>query len=292
VEIRGADTLLPDAFGRFGNEFLGFIRGLFLCHLLGINRVSAKGVKYLFPRPFTTTDGFKVLPEITKDMKVISFNSFKAEGSRECPIEDWALGATVRDEALASLPPVRVNSSALYISARGGDIFEPGTRWFFYGQPPCHYFLDAMRMEGRQTFVMSNREAPNPCIAQMERDGAVFLRNGTWMHDLAHLIQARRVVVSRTTFIPALLLLSKPKDALYAFVSRYRIPQWEGATWQMDRFDRFGPHHKCRATDAYENSVMRRWNASLVQVHIIETTRAGCTWEYGQLGPLSEYDQN
>jgi hypothetical protein len=122
---------------------LCFIRGLFLCHLFGINRILAGGVKFLFPRPFSTTEGIEVVPEITKGMKEIHFRSFQAEGSRECILDDWALGATVRDEALKWLPPVTVNDSALYINARGGDIFQPGTPWFFSGQPPCHYFLDA-----------------------------------------------------------------------------------------------------------------------------------------------------
>jgi hypothetical protein len=138
--------------------------------------------------------------------------------------------------------------------------------------------------------VMSNKEAPNPCIPEMKRHGAIFVRDGTWVHDLARLVHARRMVVSRSSFTPALMLISRPKDVLYAFVSRYRIPQWGGSTWQMDRYDRFGPHHKCRATDAYENAVMKNWSANRDQIHILKTIRAGCIWEYGQLGPLSAYD--
>jgi hypothetical protein len=209
-------------------------------------------------------------------------SSFEADGSPECPLDDIAIAATVRDELVAALPKVAVNSSTLYICARGGEVMEKGTPFYWHGQPPCHYYLDAMRMDGApQTIVLSNQKGPSPCVRQLVAQGAVYGGlHGRWM-DLARLVDAKRMVVSRTSFTIADMLLSKPKDVLYAFVTRYSTCVWQNHERLHDDYDRFQPHHKCRSTDEYDDLMLQEWHATDEQMEIMITTKRGCTWGYG-----------
>jgi hypothetical protein len=282
ASILEADTLKPEAFGGFGNHFLAFIRGLFVCYILKFERIVVGDLGLGFRRPFKTTDGMEViLTAEGKPIRVVEVNSFEMDGSPECPLDDIGIAATIREELVKWFPKVEVNDSALYVCARGGDVMLPGTPYWFYGQPPCHYYTDAMRMDGRKTFVMSNREGPSPCVAHMVNAGASYVSAGDAMSDVARLVHARRIVVSRTTFTMAAMLLSKPKDVLYAFVTRYSMCIWPNHTWSHDSYDRFGRHHKCRATLDYEEAVLREWQATEEQMHIMETTSNGCKWAYG-----------
>jgi hypothetical protein len=52
-------------------------------------------------------------------------------------------------------------------------------------------------------------------------------------------------------------------------------------SWHADRYDRFGAHHKCRATPEYEDTVIRTWRANHKQIVHMMTTVNGCIWEYG-----------
>jgi hypothetical protein len=140
-----------------------------------------------------------------------------------------------------------------------------------YGKLPCHYYLDAMRMEGRKTFVMSNPGRPNPCVALLVEAGAVYVTTQTYLQDFACLVHAKRLVASRSTFPIAAMLLSKPKDAFYALVSSKTILRYQ--------FERFGPCRKCRTTDAYEEEVIKTWTANERQLHFMQTTHNGCVWE-------------
>jgi hypothetical protein len=275
--------LVPSWFGGLGNQFLAFIHGLFLSYIFGYEQILVQGSILCFRRSFMTTDGLRVWvdwkpPNVT----IVEMNSFEADGSPECPLDDVAIAATIRAELVACLPPVAVNESALYICARGGELIIRGTPFWWHGQPPCHYFLDAMEKDGsRQTFVMSNGDNPSPCVSQLVARGAVYASKETPDHDFARFIGAKRIVTSRTSFLTAIMLLSKPKDVVYAFVTQYSMCVWPNHSFLNDYFDRFGPHHKCRATEEYDEKVLKRWSASEEQMEILEKTKKGCVWEYG-----------
>jgi hypothetical protein len=272
--------LILRGFGGFGNQFISFIRGLFLCYIFGYEYISISTFMFCICRPFLTTDGILVVlgqPALGS----VYVNSFEVDGSPECPLHDIPIAATVRDEFVGCLPKVAVNDSALYICARGGDIIEKGTPFSWYGQPPCHYYVDAMRMDGRTTVVMSNYDRPSPCVEQLVELGATYGSLEMPMHDLAMLVHSRRMVVSRTSFTTAVMLLSKPKDVLYAFVTQYSLCIWPNHTYLNDYYDRFGRHYKCRATPEYDKAVLEEWHATDKQMKIMETTKNGCVWEFG-----------
>jgi hypothetical protein len=280
------EAFVTMGFGGFGNEFASFIRGLFLCYIFGYEKlvISQLSLIITITTGFNTTDGIQISLQALESLPptYVNVNSFEVDGAPECPLDDIAIAATIKDQLVAGLPKVDVNSSALYICARGGEVMVKGTPFYFYGQPPCQYYLDAMRMDGApMTVVMSNHNEPNPCVEPLVAQGAVYGSLQGPREDLARFVHSRRMVVSRTSFTMAIMLLSKPKDVLYAFVTRYSTCIWVNHSRLHDDYDRFGPHHKCRATDEYDEKVLREWHATDEQIAIMRTTKKGCVWEYG-----------
>jgi hypothetical protein len=282
--IDHGQAFVPQGFGGFGNHLAAFIRALFLCHIFGYRQVVISELSLGVSRDFVTTDGITVLLGAPDPLPsaYVSINSYEIDGTPECPLDDVSIAATVRDALVAALPNVTVDASTLYICTRGGDIMETNTPFWFYGQPPCHYFLDAMRMDkASRTVVLSNQDHPNPCVEQLVANGAVYgSLHGQW-EDLARLVHAKRLVVPRSSFTTASMLLSKPKDVLYAFFTKYSMCIWDGHSRLNDDYDRFGAHHKCRATPEYDDKVLREWQATDEQKEIMNTTKKGCEWEYG-----------
>jgi hypothetical protein len=209
--------------------------------------------------------------------RLISLNTFEIDGSPDCPLDDVNIAATIRDEFLDCLPTVEVNNSILYIYMRGGKLNEPSPRFWLNGHPPCHYYIDAIKKDNAsKVVVMSNVNYPSPCI---EKVGGLYEKPKSVWHDLAKLIQAKRIVTSRTTFTPAVMLLSEPKDAFYAFVSKVSMCDWKGHSILNDDYERFGKHRKCKATLEYEMGVLKKWEANQRQVEVMMETKEGCIWE-------------
>jgi hypothetical protein len=276
-------AFVPRGFGGFGNQFAAFIRALFLCYIFNYRSVVVSDLRLLIAPAFTTTDGIEVLripPPLPPTY--VPVNSFEVEGAPECPLDDVAIAATIRDALVAALPNVAVNDSTLYVCARGGELMEKNTPFWWHGQPPCRYSLDAMRMDkAGQTVVMSNHDKPSRCVEQLVAQGAVYGSLQGPREDLARFVHAKRIVVSRTSFTTAIMLLSKPKDVMYAFVTKYSMCVWVNYSRLKDEYDRFGPHHKCRAPETYDDLVLRKWHATDEQMEIMCTTKEGCVWEYG-----------
>jgi hypothetical protein len=280
LAILKSDTLTVDGFGGFGNQFASFIRGLFLCYIFGYERISVIHLAICLNHPFISTDHIEIV-FTDSTFHSIDVNSFEADGSPDCPLDDIRIAATIRDEVLRCLPKVPVNDSVLYICARGGELIEKGTPFWWHGQPPCHYYTDAMKMDGHPTVVMSNHDRPSPCVQDLLKLGATYGSVETPLHDLARFVHSRRMVVSRTSFTTAIMLLSKPKDVLYAFVTKYSMCIWPNHTYLHDYYDRFGQHHKCRATEEYDEFVLKEWHATDEQMEMMEKTEKGCVWEFG-----------
>jgi hypothetical protein len=285
AELEGAVAFLPEAFGGIGDQFAALVRGLFLCYIFACERLCAG--HFALPLPlddggFNTTDGIRVLRDAPPGPAAVPVNSFEVDVAPECLLDDVAIAATVRGAVLRTLPAVDVNASTLYICARGGELMERNTPFYWHGQPPCQYYRDAMRIDAApRTVVMSNRDKPSPCVAQLLARGAVYVSAGEPVEDFARFIHARRIVVSRTSFTTAIMLLSEPKDALYAFRTRHSMCIWPRHSRLHDDYERFGRHYRYRATNEYDARVLQEWHATDEQMEIMKTTNKGCTWEYG-----------
>jgi hypothetical protein len=281
AEVLNGDTIVAPGHGGFGNQFMSFIRAIFLAYVFGYNRVGIWICRFCYPASFNSTDGIEIAISDRNGFKPVSINSYEADGSVECPLDDISITATIREETVKCLPKVSVNESALYICARGGEVFEEDTPFWWHGQPPCHYYVDAMKMDGmRETVVMSNHGQPSPCVERLLKMGATYGSVETTFHDLARFVHSKRIVVSRTSFTTAIMLLSKPKDVLYAFRSRYTMCPWPKGMYLTDNYERFGPHYRCMATEEYDDKVMREWHATEDQMAILLKSENSCVWEY------------
>jgi hypothetical protein len=279
--IASGDTLIPRSAGGFGLQFVAFIHGIFMCYLFGWEQIVAVHVRQLFPKPFTTTDGIEVFPREKMWFRGIELGTFDADGSVECPLDDIGIAATVREEAWKWLPDVKIDESGLYIHVRGGDTMKPGKAAGWYGPPPCHYYMDAMGIDNRKAFVVSDAIDEHPCIAQMVESGATYVKKRPVLEDLARLVRSRRMVAGRSAFPMMAMLLSKPKEMLFAFASKYPIVRYKPYAWLLDRYGRFGTHYFCNATYPYEDAVLRNWQVTETQISMMKTTQSGCSWEYG-----------
>jgi hypothetical protein len=276
-QVDRGDTFVPQGFDGLGHQFAALIRGIFLCYIFGYNNLLIQELGTLFPgdyHAFNSTDGIQIFVSAPESINIrtVRVNSFEADGVPTCPLDDIAIAGTIREVFLSTLPNVTVNPTTLYICAPGGEVTEKNATLYSHGQPPCHYYLDAMRIDGApETVVMSNHGKPSPCVKQLVAKGAVYGSVQGPREDLARFIHSKRIVVSRTSFTTMVMLLSQPKDALYALTTQYSMCVWENHSRLNDDYDRFGPHHKCRATPEYDDKVLRDWHATDEQIQIMTT---------------------
>jgi hypothetical protein len=93
------------------------------------------------------------------------------------------------------------------------------------------------------------------------RHGALY-RRGRFEQDLAAMIYARRIAVSRTTLAHAVLNLSPVPKLLYSF--------------EVPRNDAFGLHAVCVPTPEYGKNVLHPWRANSSQFDLMMTD--ACQW--------------
>jgi hypothetical protein len=179
---------------------------------------------------------------------------------------------TARDGFLLSFPKIPIENDTVVLSMRGGDVFEPGSGWTCYWQPPCFFYSDVQRRFKNSIVVASDRI--NPCVDLAIENGAVF-HGADYREDFARLAWAEHVVLGRSSFARASLYMSGvPKD-FYVFEgdSNSINGRWN-SFWS--RYLEHGDHWDCRASQRYREWLIGNWSATADQVEFL--LRDKCTW--------------
>jgi hypothetical protein len=132
--------------------------------------------------------------------------------------DNFTLAATFRSHVLSHFPAELANQSRLYAHVRSGDIFARGLPFGYYVQPPCKYYVDAMRFTGLEwhdvTVIAENVE--NPCVSVLAAFGAQYKQQALF-DDLGALLRAKMVALSRGSFGAAVIYLSAVQKIFYTF---------------------------------------------------------------------------
>jgi hypothetical protein len=272
------NAVVIHTYGSYGNHLIQLIPVLAFCLLTN--------VKYIYFRPdFLWLGKRNITTPQSIHMVSLATNNF-VSFSDECIIvrgfwrpTSWCgdfsysgLVAQVREGLLAALPAVTVDPDTLYLYFRGGREQWDQKHGVHpnYGQPPCSFYLDAMR---NFTKVRALGGDLHPCRPVVIRAGA------TWKpfddrRDMARMVYSRHIVLARSSRSHAVLALSPWPKQFWVF----DLPaEWgiEPVWWRGFSPLMFGHGLHCVPSDAYRTAI-QPWRATPQQVQLV--LNGICNW--------------
>jgi hypothetical protein len=199
-----------------------------------------------------------------------------------CPAVHFLEAArSVRKYVVAGLPKPKINDSTLVLHMRGEDIFPRRKyRYFFphtpdswYGQPTCSFYLDVMeRDKGHDKVQIIAPDSLNYCLKPCIRKGAIFKKQSLSM-DFATMLWAKRLVLSRSTLMRAVMYLSPVEKTWYVFgrmeTRDVGMDFLNGQLWPI-----LGGYEYCVPSIEYEENVLFKWDTTKYERVLTDT----CTW--------------
>ena len=246
-------------FQRLGNNVVQLIRVLTYCDVLGVREVYVAKNFLFFQRTFVAGNGVTVHVGESWNSHGVAAGHFFTPLLSVVRYNFRLVCGFFRDEFLKGLPHPNVSAELLYLHLRGGDIFSTFVH-YLYAQPPCSYYLDAIKLDDAREAELVSEDSANPCFQLLKERGLRHVRGGVaW--DFARLVYARRLVVSSSSFCRAAVALSPVAKQLYTFNYPWRD---------------FGSHWNCVPERRFRELVMRNWTNSPDQVALIRNS--SCFW--------------
>lgn len=110
----------------------------------------------------------------------------------------------------------QVESDALVVHIRSGDVFNTNCEHHKYGQPPCNYYLDAISMRNWSKVIIVAEDRKNPCVdIVVNKTGNFKLRS--FDEDISIMLNAKNLVTSSGTLGYAIILLSSSIQNIFCF---------------------------------------------------------------------------
>jgi hypothetical protein len=258
------DSIWLVPYGRFGNNV--FQMGA------AVHYSTFMDVRFIYTRPSflylnttcVTTRGVTIIPRRPSPTDHVIFASFYHPiYAVACPPVNFFFSvATFRHHILGKLgPPPAIPLHATFAHVRSGDIFFPPFA-SAYGQPPCHYYLEALQLDNATEVRPISEDTANPCLGILLKHTRAPWRRRRFKTDLVELIYSHRLILARGTLGSALLWLSPWRKVFYAMKRC-----WPG----------FGRHYDCMPTARYMKLVLSNWTASPVQLHLMTVEKCQ-TW--------------
>jgi hypothetical protein len=159
---------------RFGNAIWQFTNAVIACHYFGVNQIFVRPDYLHFPPSFTTTRGVHVSSGSPPFPDVLTHSFFYVLASCLDPERQPAI-KSFRHIFWAIYANFSVFPNTIYFHVRASDIFVMETTHRDYGQPPCHYYLEAASLHSNvsRMIVMSDGGA-NPCLHRLRNRGAII----------------------------------------------------------------------------------------------------------------------
>ena len=109
----------------------------------------------------------------------------------------------------------------IVIHIRSGDIFTDNPH-SGYGQPPLAYYRKIIEFERPKSVCLVYQDEANPVINELklylsDRNISFRLQSGTLRDDITLLLQARKLVAGRGTFLPGVIALSENIKTVFWF---------------------------------------------------------------------------
>lgn len=150
---------------------------------------------------------------------------------------------------LRQYPQVYIPNDALVIHIRSGDVFKKGDVNPFYGQPPCSYYVDAIKMFKWSNVILVSENRNNPCVNIIEKMvGNYQIRN--FKDDLKIMLSASNLVLSRGTLGTVIVDISRKIQNVFTFNFR-----------RIKKVNTFN----CIAKKEYQEFVLKVWKNNKLQ---------------------------
>lgn len=257
--------------GRFGNHFNSFCTALFAAKTSGLKTIYVTKGFLLLPKSFVYDDIFIKVKEkkFFRKTKINCFShKFFAIGFRNLNSSDYKrLGSELRQDFatmfINSLPHVVIPNNSLVVHFRSGDIFNDGWVSRFYGQPPCNYYLDAIRSRNWSKVILVSEDRKNPCVNVVEKVAGEY-KQRSFEEDLAIMLNAENFVISKGTLCKAIITISRKIKNVFAFHDA-----------RINKVNTF----VCIATNTYAEVVLKKWFNNQIQREMI--LNSSCVrWEF------------
>lgn len=169
---------------------------------------------------------------------------------------------------LKQLPKVKVLNNELILHVRSGDIFKTYIHPN-YGQPPCGYYRNVIQMKKWQKITIASETNTNPCVDIIANETKQKFHRKSFKLDLALMINANHLVLSRGTLGIAVMMLAQKRQSIYMFnMSSSRLPD----------------HMNCIHSNHYYNTVLKKWKKKASQIEMMVNSTCQ-TWEFVPNGP-------
>jgi hypothetical protein len=238
--------------------------------------------RIFFTRNFVTTRGIEI--ELGKRHCYRSPNAlpftylFQEWRWERCPAGYiLEIAKSIRGEVLRNLPKPIINDSTLVVHLRAWDSFNehPTPHGGTYGQPTCNFYSDIIRRRdlGHDSVLAVGKDDLHVCTKMCGEMGAKFQFGASLAADFAVMLYAKRLMMSRSTIMRAVMYLSPVWKVWYYFGSAELIDcgldDWPWHLWSV-----FGPHQVCIPSRDFEINVVMNWTRHKSPYLLKET----CKW--------------
>jgi hypothetical protein len=222
-------------YGRFGNNVTQLLHAIHFARRHGIGRIHLNEVNPTRLAAPVRLGGIEFRPDAADGSAGADLSAtmyYREQFFRTFATLDGAGMAELAGSFLAPLfggrfaDPPRPAAPALHIHLRAGDVFGEGKIQPLYVQPPLAFYTlaidHARRALGVARVVLIYENDRNPCIPalrdRLAREGIPFaVQSGTLEEDMAEMMAAEHLVVSRGTFAFPVFLLSSQLRTVYGF---------------------------------------------------------------------------
>jgi hypothetical protein len=230
---------------RFGNAFYQLCNALHIAGLFRATDIYVPPRTLFLKSAVTTANGVTIHPTRDAPRGHVLRDSFW-DIPQACRVNHRAIGLLLSPHVIAALPNVSLDPTVLAVHVRGGDIFNGWTNEArLYGQPPCRFYMDAIRIDNHSSVEVFAEDDANPCMEVIFSLANVKWRHQSLREDLALMLSAKRFVLARSSFSRSIVYLS-PVDKIF-YACSYPWPD-------------LGPHFECTPPEEYAQMIFARWS--------------------------------
>ena len=256
-------------FERLGNNIFQLSNAIYFAEIMNVSTIYIENDFCYITKPFTTSKGIRVVPtdEIPKESLVLHRNAFDMYIKNYCPenrVYEFA------NETLKSIPPVKTTEKELYIHIRSGDIFKEKP-CPYYGQPPLCFYESIIEKWGFKKVYILTEDTRNPVIGRLIEKYNAKLLITDLPQTIGYIVNARNLVLSIGTFLPALLKLvpADPEKRIFRYGNGFSFNM---AIWNKFYFTEIG--------EGYNNNIFSvNWNNTAEQREMMLNETCGEEWK-------------
>ena len=256
--------------GRFGNQMIAFLRTIQLAKNTDVRLIFYSPGFIMQNRSFHYTD-IQFEPTHSKIYKKYAddcYASYFYIPTRFLPRLPLTLDPAFKAYFISQLPKVTIPKNSLVIHVRSGDIFKnyihPN-----YGQPPCGYYKDVIKMKKWPNVIIASENNLSPCVDIIANETKQQFKRHSFKMDLSIMLHAHNIVLSRGTLGIAVLMLSQIRQKVYMFnMSSSRLVD----------------HMNCIPTDQYYKKVLKKWGNNVSQIEMMKNSSCK-KWVFVPKGP-------